>query len=190
MTTDEPQNITELLAVWNTGDASAMERLMPLVETELRRIAYHYMQREGVNHTLQPTALVNEAYLKLNEQKGVRWQNRSHFFAIAAKLMRRVLVDHARKRLSNKRGGGAGRVELEEASALTPEKSAQLLALDEALERLAEVDSLKSQIVEMRHFGGMSVEETAEALNVAPITVMRHWNLARAWLRHALEDDV
>jgi RNA polymerase sigma factor (TIGR02999 family) len=163
-----------------------MERLMPLVEAELRRLAHHYMQREGVNHTLQPTALVNEAYLKISEQKEVHWQNRAHFFAIAAKLMRRVLVDHARSRLRHKRGGGAARIELNDAVALSPEKSAELVALDESLERLAGIDSLKSQIVEMRHFGGMSVEETAEALGVAPITVMRHWNLAKAWLRREM----
>ena len=141
------------------------------------------MRKEAINHTLQTTALINEAYLKLIEQKNVQWQSRSHFFAIASKVMRRILLDHAKTRLRDKRGGGAVHVEIEEAYNLSIEKSAELIALDEALDRLEEVDSLKSQIVEMRHFGGMSVEETAEALGIAPITVMRHWNLAKAWLR-------
>ena len=163
--------------------------MLPLVETELRRLARIYMQREGANHTLQPTALINETYLKLVEQKGVQWQNRAHFYAISAKLMRRILTDHARGHLRQKRGGGAEHLELREDAVLSPEKSVELLALDEALERLAQIDSLKSQIVEMRHFGGMSVEETAEALEIAPITVMRHWNLAKAWLRREIGDN-
>lgn len=178
--------VTELLAAWSAGDGSALESLLPLVEAELRRLAHAYMAREGANHTLQSTAIVNEAYLKLVEQKNVRWQNRAHFYAISARVMRRILLDHARHRLRAKRGGGAAHVEFDEASVISTEKSAELVALDEALDRLAEIDSLKSQIIELRHFGGLSVEETAEALNVAPITVMRHWSLAKAWLRREI----
>ena len=182
------QEISQMLAAWSDGDESALEKLLPFVETELRRLARAYMYKEGLNHTLQPTALVNEAYLKLVEQKNVRWQNRAHFYAIAAKSMRRILLDHARRRLRAKRGGGADHLELDEFSVMTEEKSSTLIALDEALNRLAEIDPLKSRIVEMRHFGGMSVEETAEALKVAPITIIRHWNLAKAWLRREIGD--
>ena len=177
-----PQEITQLLIEWGEGESGALDKLLPLVQAELRRMAHAYMLREGVNHTLQPTALVNEAYLRLAEQKDVRWQNRGHFYAIAAKMMRRVLTDHARRRLRSKRGGGAEHADLDEASVMSVEKSAELVALDEALDRLAEIDPLKSQIVEMRHFGGLSVAETAEALRVAPVTVMRHWDLAKSWL--------
>jgi RNA polymerase sigma factor (TIGR02999 family) len=175
--------ITEMLAAWKDGDKAALEDILPLVTRELRQLAHAHMRKEAINHTLQTTALINEAYLKLIEQKNVQWQSRSHFFAIASKVMRRILLDHAKTRLRDKRGGGAVHIEIEEAYNLSIEKSAELIALDEALDRLEEVDSLKSQIVEMRHFGGMSVEETAEALGIAPITVMRHWNLAKAWLR-------
>lgn len=184
--TESGHEISQLLAEWSEGDDSALERLLPLVEMDLRRVAHAHMQQEGIDHTLQPTALVNEAYLKLIEQRGVRWQNRAHFYAIAARVMRRILLDYAKHRLRAKRGGGAAHLELDEAAAMSVEKSAELVALDEALNRLAEIDQLKSQIVEMRHFGGMSVEETAEALGVAPITVMRHWNLAKAWLRREI----
>lgn len=176
------QEITELLKAWNGGDSGALERLLPHVEAELRRMAQAQMRREGAHHTLQPTALLNEAFIQLLKQNGVEWQNRDHFYAIAATLMRRVLTDHARRRLRSKRGGGAERVELDEASIMSAEKSAELVALDEALGRLAEIDPLKSRIVELRHFGGMSVEEAARALNVAPVTVIRHWNVAKAWL--------
>jgi RNA polymerase sigma factor (TIGR02999 family) len=178
--------ITEMLAAWKDGDKSALEDILPLVTRELRQLAHTHMRKEAINHTLQTTALINEAYLKLIEQKNVQWQSRSHFFAIASKVMRRILLDHAKTRLRDKRGGGAIHVELEEASNISIEKSTELIALDEVLNRLAEVDLLKSQIVEMRHFGGMSVEETAEALGIAPITVMRHWNLAKAWLRREM----
>lgn len=178
--------ITEMLAAWKDGDKAALEDILPLVTRELRQLARTHMRKEAINHTLQTTALINEAYLKLIEQKNVQWQSRSHFFAIASKVMRRILLDHAKTRLRDKRGGGAIHVELEDASNISIEKSTELIALDEVLNRLAEVDPLKSQIVEMRHFGGMSVEETAEALGIAPITVMRHWNLAKAWLRREM----
>lgn len=176
-------NITELLLAWNDGDPAALNRLMPLVETELRKLARRHMRREETAHTFEPTELVNELYLKLVTQKKAQWLNRKHFFAIAAELMRRILVDHARRKLRDKRGGGARAVPLYESVALTEEKSAELLALDEALDRLAETDALKSRIVVLRHFGGLSVEETAEVLGIAPVTVMRHWGLAKAWLK-------
>ena len=175
--------ISELLVAWGRGKEAALDEVLPLVTRELRKMAHAHMRKEGFNHTLQTTALINEAYLKLIDQKNVNWQNRSHFFAIASKVMRRILLDHAKTRLRDKRGGGVVHVHLEDASNISAEKSKELIALDDALNRLAEVDTLKAQIVEMRHFGGMSVEETAEALGVAPITVMRHWNLAKAWLR-------
>lgn len=178
--------VSQLLAQWSDGDKNALEELFSLVTQELRQIAHAHMRKEGINHTLQTTALINEAYLKLVDQKNVQWQNRSHFFAIASKVMRRILLDYAKTRLRDKRGGGAIHVELEDAYNISVEKSKELIALDDALNRLAEVDPQKSQIVEMRHFGGMSVEETAEVLGIAPITVMRHWNLAKAWLRREI----
>lgn len=176
-------SITELLLAWNEGDMAALSRLMPLVEAELRKLARRHMRREEVAHTLEPTALVNELYLKLVDQKKARWHNRVHFFAVAAELMRRILVDHARRKLRDKRGGGVRAVPLDEALALTEEKSVELLALDEALDRLAEADDLKSRIVVLRHFGGLSVEETAEVLGISAQKVMRHWNLAKSWLK-------
>lgn len=181
--------VSRILAEWNAGKKEALEEVFPLITRELRRIAHAQMRKEDNNHTLQTTALINEAYLKLAEQKNVVWQNRAHFFAIASTIMRRILLDYAKTRLRDKRGAGAAHVEIEEAYNLSIEKSKELVALDEALERLAEVDPLKSRIVEMRHFGGMTVEETAEALEIAPITVMRHWNLAKAWLRREIVDE-
>jgi RNA polymerase sigma-70 factor (ECF subfamily) len=180
------QEITELLIDWNRGESDALDRLLPLVEAELRRIAGRHMRREGPGHTLQTTALVHEAYLKLVDQRRVRWQNRAHFFALAAQIMRRILLDHARARARAKRGGGAVHVDIAEAAVVTPEKSEDLLALDEALERLSEFDPVKGRIVEMRHFGGLSVDEVAEVLSLAPVTVMRHWSLAKAWLKREL----
>ncbi|MEZ5425324.1 MAG: sigma-70 family RNA polymerase sigma factor [Pyrinomonadaceae bacterium] len=181
-----PQEITGLLIAWNQGDKSAMEKLMPLVEIELRRIAARFMRRENQNHTLQTTALVNEAYLKLIEQKKTDWQNRAHFFALAAKLMRRVLLDHAKAQSRAKRGGGAIHLDISEVSVITPQPGEDLIALDEALNKLAEFDELKSRIIEMRHFGGLTVDEVAGVLEISPITVMRHWRLAKAWLRREL----
>ena len=180
------ESVTELLIAWNDGDSSALNRLMPLVEVELRRMARYQMHHEDANNTLQTTALVNEVYLKLVNQKKSNWSSRAHFFAIAAQLMRRILIDHARRKLRGKRGGGKADISLDDVAVISQEKSAELLALDEALERLAKFDPLKSKVVELRHFGGLSVEETAEVLKIAEITVMRHWKLARTWLRREL----
>lgn len=182
----QAQEITGLLIDWNSGDKSAIDRLMPLVEGELRRIAAQFMRRENKNHTLQTTALVNEAYLKLIDQKTASWQNRAHFFALAAQLMRRVLIDHAKKQHRAKRGGDVMHVDVAEAAIIAPVVSEEIIALDEALDRLAEFDELKSRIIEMRHFGGLTVDEVAEVLQIAPVTVMRHWSLAKSWLRREL----
>ena len=177
-----PHDVTQLLVAWSEGDTAALEKLTPLVEAELQRLARRYMGRERPGHTLQTTALVNEAYLKLIDWKQVRWQNRAHFFGVSAQLMRRILVDHARTRHALRRGGGALMVSLEQAAGLPVQRSADLVALDEALTRFAALDARKSQIVELRFFGGLSVEETAEVLKVSPRTVMREWGLAQAWL--------
>ncbi len=174
--------VTELLVAWNNGEESALAQLLPVVEMELRRIAHDYMRRERGNHTLQTSALVNEAYVKLIDQRDVRWQNRSHFFALSAQIMRRILLSHARDRVAQKRGAGADHVELDDAVILTKEKSAELIALDDALEKLAKFDKTKSRIVELRYFGGLTLEETAEALGIAPVTVSVNWRLAKAWL--------
>ena len=178
--------ITEMLRELSDGKPDSWDNLLPLVYEELHRQAARFLRKERAGHTLQTTALINEAYLKLNNQKNVQWQNRSHFFAIASKVMRRILLDYAKTRLRDKRGGGTIHIEFEDVANISVEKSKELVALDDALNRLAEVDPLKSRIVEMRHFGGMSVEETAEALEIAPITVMRHWGLAKAWLRREI----
>lgn len=170
------------MVAWGDGDKAVLDKLLPLVETELRRIAHNYMRRKNGQHTLQTTALVNEAYLKLINQRDVQWQNRAHFFGLSAQIMRRILLNHARDRAAEKRGGGGEHVPLDEGAALTREKSAELIALDEALERLAAFDKTKSRIVELRYFGGLTIEETAEVLGVAAITVSTHWRLAKAWL--------
>jgi len=175
-------DITALLVDWSNGNKAALDALLPLVEKELRRLARTYMRRESADHTLQTTALVNEAYLKLTDQKKTQWQNRAHFFGIAAHVMRRILLNHARDRRRQKRGGNARQVSLSEASAITQQKTEELIALDEALQRLAIVDKRKSQVVELRYFGGLDVEETAEVLHVSAVTVMRDWKFARAWL--------
>ena len=179
-------DITRLLIAWCEGDTKALGSLIPLVENELHRIARHYMRRENPGHTLQTTALVNEAYLRLVNQKNVRWQNRAHFFGIAAQIMRRILLNYARDRHRHKRGGRAVQVSLSEVAVMSEEKSAELIALDEALERLALIDERKARVVELRYFGGLSVEETAEVLKVAPVTIIRHWNMAKAWLAREL----
>jgi RNA polymerase sigma factor (TIGR02999 family) len=184
-----PQQITDLLIDWSNGSSEAAEKLLPLVEGELHRIAANYMRHEGPGHTLQTTALVNEAYLKLVDQEQVRWQNRAHFFALASTLMRRILLDHARSRRRVKRGGEIIRVDLDEVAAITPERSDELIALDEALERLAAFDATKSRIVEMRFFGGLSVEEVAEVMGIAPVTVSYHWRLAKAWLGREIRGE-
>jgi RNA polymerase sigma factor (TIGR02999 family) len=177
------QQITELLIDWKNGSPEALEQLMPMVERELRRIAASHMRRENPGHTLQTSALVNEAFLKLVDQRDVHWQNRAHFFALASQLMRRILLDHARSQRRAKRGGGVTHVNLEDVSVLTPEKSEDLIALDEALTRLTEFDPTKSRIVEMRFFGGLKVNEVAEVMGIAPVTVMLHWRFAKAWLQ-------
>ncbi|MFN7914578.1 MAG: sigma-70 family RNA polymerase sigma factor [Vicinamibacterales bacterium] len=185
-----PGDVTILLKAWGAGDAAALEQLTPLVHAELKRIARNVMARERKGHSLQPTALVNEAYLRLIDVNGVSWQDRTHFLAIAARLMRRVLVDHARTRLARKRGGEAVRVTLDEKDLPAAQTAQEVTELDEALEALAEVDLRKSQVVEMRFFGGLSVEETAAALGVSEATVMRDWKLAKAWLwRHMKSAD-
>ncbi|MDT7603794.1 MAG: hypothetical protein QOF61_1791 [Acidobacteriota bacterium] len=177
-----PSDITRLLLAWSDGDQAALEQLLPLIERELHRIARHYMRREHPGHTLQTTALVNEAYFRLVDQKNVRCQNRAHFFGIAAQIMRRILLNYARDRHRVKRGGDAVQVSLSEVAVITPEKSADLIALDEALKRLAAIDERKCRVVELRYFGGLSVEETAEVLGVSPITIARDWKMAKAWL--------
>jgi len=183
------QEVTQLLGDWSGGDEAALEKLVPLVQPELHRLAHHYMSRERAGHTLQTTAILNEAYLRLVENTQPPWQNRTHFVAAAAQLMRRIMVDHARKRHSLKRGSNAVRVTLDEAAWVTETRSEELLALDEALEKLAVQDPRKSQIVELRHFGGLTVEETAEFLKLSPRTVEREWTMAKAWLHRALTEE-
>jgi RNA polymerase sigma-70 factor (ECF subfamily) len=181
-------DMTQLLVAWSEGDQSALEQLLPLVNTELRRLAGHYMRRENPGHTLQTSALVNEAYLRLIDQKNVRWQNRAHFFGIAAQLMRRILIDHARKHQYQKRGGGAIQVSLDEAVAVVEARAAELLAVDEALERLTAMDARKGRIVELRFFGGLTEDETAEVMGVSLPTVQREWRAAKAWLHRMLTE--
>jgi RNA polymerase sigma factor (TIGR02999 family) len=182
MTTPAPKEVTQLLIAWSNGEEDALEKLVPLIYDELRRIARRYMKREPAGHTLQTTALVNEAYLRLIEQKGMKWQNRAHFFAISAQLMRRILVSMARARHADKRGGEARQVSLDEALTISEERAAELVALDEAMNELAALDPRRSRVVELRYFGGLSVEETAEVLKISPETVMRDWKRAKAWL--------
>jgi len=176
------QEVTQLLGDWSGGDERALEKLIPLVQPELHRLAHHYMSRERAGHTLQTTALLNEAYLQLTDKTQPSWQNRTHFMAVAAQLMRRIMVDHARARHALKRGAGAIRVTLDETAFVTEERAEELLALDEAMEKLAEFDRRKCEIVEMRYFGGLTVEEIADVLKVHPNTVMRDWRAAKAWL--------
>jgi RNA polymerase sigma factor (TIGR02999 family) len=189
VTTPSLGTATELLRAWSNGDDGALERLVPFVEAELRRLARRYMARERLEHTLQITALVNETFLKLSGARQLRWQDRAHFLGISARLMRRVLVDHARARGYLKRGGGAHRVALNEVLLVSPGPAVELLALDRALEALASADPRKARVVEMRFFGGFSVEETAEALHVSADTVKRDWRLAKLWLLRELEGD-
>ena len=174
---------TLLLVRWREGDRRALDELMPLVYDELRRLASHYMRGERSGHTLQTSALVNEAYLRLAGHEEIQWQDRIHFFAVASQTMRRILVDHARRRGNQKRGGDAQKVSLDEALIVSDERAAEVIALDEALARLAEVAPRKSQLVELRFFGGLSIEEAAEVLGVSPGTVMRDWTFTKAWLR-------
>ncbi len=189
--TPSSESITKLLIEWREGDQTALERLIPLVHQELHRLAHHYLKHERPGHTLQTTALVNEAYLKLVDHKGMRWQNRSHFFAVAAQAMRRILVDHARTRDAAKRGGGIAIAPLDEAATIVADKqAAHLLALNEALDQLAAMDDRKAKIVVLRYFGGMSVDETAEVVGVSPATVMREWSSAKTWLFKAMSSQI
>lgn len=188
MPTLKSHEVTQLLLAWSNGDGAALDRLIPLVHSELHRVAKRYMSRERAGHTLQTTALINEAYVRLIDAQKVRWQDRAHFLAIAARLMRQILVDFARKRGYQKRGGAACRVELDEALVVSPGRSDDLVALDEALNALAEVDARKSRVVELRFFGGLNLEETAETLKVSPETVRRDWRLAKSWLLRRLRE--
>lgn len=181
-----PQHLTQLLIAWSAGDQSARDELIPLVYEHLRRLAHQYMRRERTAHTLQTSALLNEAYVRLVDQKDIQWRDRAHFFGIAARLMRQVLVDYARSRNYAKRGGNLYHVPFDEALIVSKERAAEVVALDEALKSLAEIDSRQSEIVELRFFGGLSIEETAEVLAVSPGTVMREWTMAKAWLRKAI----
>jgi RNA polymerase sigma factor (TIGR02999 family) len=190
VTKPAPPAVTQLLRAWSEGDESALDRLLPLVEGELRRLARGYMARERGAHTLQPTALVNEAYLRLIDARQVQWQDRAHFIGLAARLMRRVLVDHARSRGYQKRGAGAARVTLTEGLAAAPEQPAvDLVALDRALERLAHDDPRKAKVIELRFFGGLTVEETAEVLHLSEDTIKRDWRIGKLWLLRSLEGD-
>lgn len=183
-----PEGITQLLIRWNEGDESALEKLMPLVYSELRRLAGNYLKRERQDHTLQPTALVNEAYLRLVDQSRAKWQNRAQFYGIAAQLMRRILVDHARQKKADKRGGSKQqRVSSTNLEAIAAKPDLDLLALHEALEELAEIDPQQGRIVELKFFGGLSIEEVAEVMRIGHATVERDWKMARAWLRRKLE---
>lgn len=184
-----PSEVTRLLKDWSEGDAAALDRLMPIIYAELRAVAARYLRRERPDHTLQPTALVNEVYLRLIDQKRVNWQNRAHFVGVAAQMMRRILVDHAKGHKRAKRGGGAQRVPFDEAAAFSEVREDDLVELDAALTALATFDERKSRVVELKYFGGLSVEETAEVLQVSVITVARDWKLAKAWLYNHIKDD-
>ncbi len=177
-----PQDVTQLLVDWRNGDESALNQLMPLVQDELHRLAKRYMSHERPNHTLQATALVNEAYLRLAGQAPVEWQNRAHFFGIAAQVMRHLLVDHARSRQTSKRGSGAQQITLDESAAVMPETSVEIIALHTALDKLAQLDERKARIVELRYFGGLGADETAEVLGLSEITITRDGLMAKAWL--------
>ena len=182
--------VTLLLVDWGNGDKTALDKLMPLVYDELRAIAHRHMRRERAGHSLQTTALVNEAYMRLVDQRNVQWQNRVHFFAIAAQFMRRILVDHARGRQRARRGGGAFNLSLDEAGLVTGERAAELIRLDDALRDLEAVDPRKGRLVELRFFGGLSIEETAEALGISSRTVMREWRMAKAFLRREIANEI
>ena len=181
------QELTQLLVSWSNGDKAAFDQLVPLVYAELRRIARRAMARQSPGHTLQTSALVNEAYLKMVDQQSIAWQNRAHFFAVAAQVMRHILVDYARRYQSAKRGGGALRVSLSDAAPRAEQRAADLIALDDALTELARYDERKSRIVELRFFSGLTVEETAEVIGLAPVTIMREWRAAKMWLQDTLD---
>jgi RNA polymerase sigma factor (TIGR02999 family) len=190
MTSSPPNDVTQMLIDWSSGDKAALDKLIPIIYQELRSLARHYMSHERPGHTLQTTALVNEAYLRLIGQRDVKWQNRAHFFGVAAQMMRRILVDHARSINCGKRGSGALKVSLEEVALLSEERAEEVLMLHEALTSLEALDPRKSRIVELRYFGGLTVEEVAEILGTSPVTVMRDWRAAKAWLYRAISKHV
>jgi RNA polymerase sigma-70 factor (ECF subfamily) len=181
--------MTELLTAWSEGDSSALEKLLPLAERELHEIAHRYMSRERPGHTLQTTALVNEAYLRLVDQTRTRWRNRAHFFAVGAQIIRRILVNHARDRAAAKRGGLAQKLSLDDVAVISTERNGELVALDDALDTLAQLDPRKSRVVEMRYFGGLTVQEVAEVLRLHPDTVTREWGRAKAFLRREIQKE-
>ena len=181
-----PHRVTQLLQKWSQGDDSALAELTPLVYEELRRLAHHYMKGERPDHTLQTTALVNEAYLRLADQTNPSWQSRAHFFAVAARAMRQILVSYARSNRAQKRGGGAARIELDEAAILSPEQSNEIVDVHEALEKLATLNSRKARVVELKYFGGLNYDEIAEVMKISTITVRRDWVFAKAWLHNEL----
>jgi len=189
MQVQSAKEITRLLVAWSEGDQSALDQLAPLINSELHRLAHHYMCRERPGHLLQTSALVNEAYVRLIDWKNVRWQNRAHFFGVAAQLMRRILVDFARERQYQKRGGGALQVSLSEAASFVMQRNSDLVALDEALTALARIDPRKVRVVEMRFFAGLSIEEVADVLKVSKETVMRDWRLSKVWLLRELAGE-
>ena len=184
------ENITELLVGYGRGDKEALDKLMPIVYDELRRQAARYLRREQPGHTMQTTALIHEAYVRLVDQRNVQWQNRAHFFGIAAQMMRRILVDHARTKKRAKRGGSAVKVSLADATIPVKEQDLDVVALDEALNRLAEIDEQQSRVVELRFFSGLTVEETAEVMHISPATVKRDWSMAKAWLHRELSREI
>lgn len=186
----QPPDVTALLIAWSNGDEQARDQLLPLVYDELREIAHRYLSRERRDHTLQTTALVHEAYLRLIDRRAVQWQNRAHFFGVAAQLMRRILIDYARSHQTAKRGQGAVKLSLDDAVNVADERAGVLLAVDEALDRLAQFDQTKSRVVELKFFGGLTVEETAEALGLSVPTIVRQWRLAKAWLYQELSKEV
>ncbi|MCM3870690.1 MAG: sigma-70 family RNA polymerase sigma factor [Pyrinomonadaceae bacterium] len=190
MTTDSPKEVSLLLSAWSDGDHAALDKLVPLVYDELHRLAHRYISRERPDNTLQTTALAHEAYLRLVDVKGVSWQNRAHFFAVAAQMMRRILVDLARARQNLKRGGGAQQVSLDGVLVASPERDSDMLALDEALSRLAALNPRQSQVVELRYFGGLTDEEVGEVVKVSPRTVRSDWRLAKVWLYRELSSGV
>jgi RNA polymerase sigma-70 factor, ECF subfamily len=186
MTTSSKQEITQLLVEWSNGDKAAFDKLMPLVYDELRRMAHHYMQGEYGSHTLQTTALIHEAYIRLVDYQNMQGQHRAQFFALAAKVIRRILLDHAKSNDRIKRGGGMKKIQLDEAATLSTERSRELIVLDDAMKSLEEIDPRKSEVVELLYFGGLTQEETADLLGISPTTVRRDWNLAKSWLRREI----
>jgi RNA polymerase sigma factor (TIGR02999 family) len=190
MADSSPEEITQLLREWSNGDKEALNKLMPVVYSELRRLAAHYMRQERPGHTLQSTALVNEAYLRLAGAREINWQDRAHFFAVASQIMRHILVDHARSYKYAKRGGGAIKVSLDEVAILSEERAAELITLDKALKGLEALDPRKSQVVEMRFFGGLSIDETAEVMKLSSMTIQREWRWAKAYLHKQMNQGV